>query len=125
MGILFISHDLRLVRIVADSVSVIYAGRIIESAPREELFRAPLHPYTRLLLLSIPVARNRGARLRAIPGRVPDAQAVPAGCAFHPRCPLAEEICGREMPESRECGLGRAVARHAVACHFVEKKWPD
>ena len=130
MGILFISHDLRLVRIVADSVSVIYAGRIIESAPREELFRSPLHPYTRLLLLSIPTARNRGARLRAIPGRVPDAQAVPAGCAFHPRCPLAEELCARVMPESREHGQGHAAGGHAtgghaIACHFVEKKWPD
>jgi oligopeptide/dipeptide ABC transporter ATP-binding protein len=120
MGILFISHDLRLVRIVADTVSVIYAGRIIESAPREELFRSPLHPYTRLLLLSIPTARNRGARLRVIPGRVPDAHAVPAGCAFHPRCPLAEEVCGRIRPQSLERAPG-----HAAACFFVEKKWPD
>ena len=120
MGILFISHDLRLVRIVADSVSVIYAGRIVESASREELFRSQLHPYTRLLLQSIPFAQKRGSRLRAIPGRVPDAQAVPEGCAFHPRCPLAEEVCARVMPESREHAPG-----HAAACHFVGKKWPD
>lgn len=120
MGILFISHDLRLVRIVADTVSVIYAGRIVESASRAELFESPLHPYTRLLLQSIPSAQKRGSRLRAIPGRVPDAQAVPRGCAFHPRCPLAEEICGRDMPESREHTTG-----HAAACFFVGKPWPD
>jgi len=130
MGILFISHDLRLVRIVADTVSVIYAGRIVESAPREALFGSPLHPYTRLLLQSIPLANKRGSRLRAIPGRVPDAQAVPAGCAFHPRCPLAEERCSSEMPESTEHAAGHAADRHAadrhaVACHFVGKTWPD
>jgi oligopeptide transport system ATP-binding protein len=123
MGILFISHDLRLVRIVADSVSVIYAGRIIESAAREELFRSPLHPYTRLLLQSIPSAQKRGTRLRVIPGRVPDAQAVPEGCAFHPRCPLAEDVCRREMPESRD--YGGAAGAHDASCHLVGKKWPD
>jgi oligopeptide transport system ATP-binding protein len=120
MGILFISHDLRLVRIVADTVSVIYAGKIVESAPRETLYTAPLHPYTRLLLQSIPAAEKRGSRLRAIPGRVPDAQAVPGGCAFHPRCPLAEERCRREMPESVEHAAG-----HAASCFFVGKPWPD
>jgi oligopeptide transport system ATP-binding protein len=120
MGILFISHDLRLVKIVADTVSVIYAGRIVESAPRDELFRAQLHPYTRLLLQSIPSARSQGGRLRVIPGRVPDAQSVPPGCAFHPRCPLAEQVCGEVMPESREHAPG-----HGAACHFVGKKWPD
>jgi oligopeptide/dipeptide ABC transporter ATP-binding protein len=120
MGILFISHDLRLVKIVADTVSVIYAGRIVESAPRDELFRAQLHPYTRLLLQSIPSAQKHGTRLRVIPGRVPDAQSVPPGCAFHPRCPIAEEVCSRVVPESREHAPG-----HAAACHFVEKAWPD
>jgi oligopeptide transport system ATP-binding protein len=120
MGILFISHDLRLVKIVADTVSVIYAGRIVESAPRDELFRAPLHPYTHLLLQSIPSAQKHGSRLRVIPGRVPDAQSVPPGCAFHPRCPLAEQVCGEVMPESSEHAPG-----HGAACHFVGKKWPD
>ncbi len=120
MGILFISHDLRLVKIVADTVSVIYAGKIVESAPRDELFRAPLHPYTRLLLQSIPSAHRHGSRLRVIPGRVPDAQSVPSGCAFHPRCPLAEQVCREVVPESREHAPG-----HAAACHFVGKTWPD
>jgi len=120
MAILFISHDLRLVRFVADRVSVIYAGIVVESAPKEALFLTPLHPYTRLLLMSIPSAQARGTRLRAIPGRVPDAQHVPEGCAFHPRCPLAEEVCRREIPASREHQPG-----HRAACHLVGKSWPD
>jgi len=120
MGILFISHDLRLVRTVADRVTVMYAGRAVETTSARELYRGALHPYTRLLLASIPAAQKRGTRLKVIPGRVPDAQAVPAGCAFHPRCPLAEERCRTEMPESREYEPG-----HAASCHYVGKPWPD
>ena len=120
MGILFISHDLRLVRTVADRVTVMYAGRAVETASADGLYREALHPYTRLLLASIPAAQKRGTRLRVIPGRVPDAQAVPAGCAFHPRCPIAEERCRTEMPECHEHATG-----HAAACHFVGKSWPD
>jgi oligopeptide transport system ATP-binding protein len=120
MGVLFISHDLGVVHEVSDRVSVIYAGRIVESAPRDRLFSQPLHPYTRLLLLSIPDARKRGRRLRAIPGRVPDAEHIPQGCAFHPRCPLAEEACTREVPPIREHGPD-----HAAACLMIGKKWID
>jgi oligopeptide/dipeptide ABC transporter ATP-binding protein len=120
MGILFISHDLRLVRTVADRVTVMYAGRVVEAASALSIYREALHPYTRLLLASIPAAQKRGTRLRVIPGRVPDAQAIPAGCAFHPRCPLAEDRCRTEMPESLEHERG-----HAAACHFVGKPWPD
>jgi oligopeptide/dipeptide ABC transporter ATP-binding protein len=97
-----------------------YAGRAVETTSARELYRGALHPYTRLLLASIPAAQKRGTRLRVIPGRVPDAQAVPAGCAFHPRCPLAEERCRTEMPESREYEPG-----HAASCHYVGKPWPD
>jgi len=118
MGVLFISHDLGVVNEVADRVSVIYAGRIVESSAKGALFEKPLHPYTRLLLLSIPDARKRGSRLAAIPGRVPDADNVPAGCAFHPRCPLATERCARENPELREHETG-----HTVACHFAGTPW--
>ncbi len=118
MGVLFISHDLGVVNEIADRVSVIYAGRIVESSAKGELFAKPLHPYTRLLLLSIPDARKRGTRLAAIPGRVPDADNVPEGCAFHPRCPLAKERCARENPELHEHESG-----HAVACHFAGEPW--
>ena len=118
MGVLFISHDLGVVNEVADRVSVIYAGRIVESTVKSALFARPLHPYTRLLIMSIPDARKRGTRLAAIPGRVPDADDTPRGCAFHPRCPLAEERCSRELPVLAEYEPG-----HAVACHFVGKPW--
>jgi len=120
MGVLFISHDLGVVYEVSDRVSVIYAGRIVESASRDRLFAEPLHPYTRLLLASIPDARKRGRRLRAIPGRVPDAEHIPQGCAFHPRCPLAEEICKAQVPPLVEQSAG-----HTAACLMIGKKWID
>jgi oligopeptide/dipeptide ABC transporter ATP-binding protein len=120
MGILFISHDLGLVREISDRISVIYAGKIVESAPSERLFENPLHPYTRLLLLSIPDAARRGVRLKAIPGTVPDAEHIPSGCSFHPRCPLAEEGCRHEIPPVVEYGDG-----HKTACYLIGKKWVD
>jgi oligopeptide/dipeptide ABC transporter ATP-binding protein len=120
MGILFISHDLGVVKEIADRISVIYAGKIVESASRKELFENPLHPYTQLLLLSIPDAAKRGTRLRTIPGNVPDAQHIPAGCSFHPRCPLAEDGCRREMPPSIHYEDG-----HQAACFLIGKKWID
>lgn len=118
MGILFISHDLGVVNEVADRVSVIYAGRIVESTAKSQLFTNPLHPYTRLLIMSIPDARKRGKRLAAIPGRVPDADNTPTGCAFHPRCPLAVERCRVENPSLVEYETG-----HAVACHRAGETW--
>lgn len=98
MGILFVSHDLSVVQQISDYVSVIYAGRILESAPADELFAHPLHPYTDLLLRAIPEPGRRGRPLEAIPGRIPDAQAIPSGCAFHPRCPLAQAVCADWTP---------------------------
>ena len=118
MGVLFISHDLAVVHEIADKVSVIYTGKIVESADRSRLFNEPLHPYTQLLLLSIPDADKRGHRLKVIPGRVPDAEHIPEGCAFHPRCPLAEELCSREVPPTVEHAEG-----HGAACHMIGKKW--
>jgi oligopeptide/dipeptide ABC transporter ATP-binding protein len=123
MAVLFISHDLRIVREISGRISVIYAGRIVESAVTSELFERPLHPYTRLLLASIPDAAKRGTPLRVIPGGVPDAEHVPAGCAFHPRCPLAEEMCGEVLPGKREYGNG--AGPHTAECHLIGKKWPD
>ena len=118
MGILFISHDLGVVKEVADRVSVIYAGRIVESSAKGRLFEKPLHPYTKLLILSIPDARKRGTRLATIPGRVPDADNTPKGCAFHPRCPLADERCQKENPALVEFEPG-----HTVACHHAGETW--
>jgi len=118
MGVLFISHDLAVIHEISDRVSVIYAGKIVESAARNRLFNEPLHPYTQLLLLSIPDAEKRGHRLKTIPGRVPDAEHIPGGCAFHPRCPLAEGFCSKEIPATLEHTVG-----HTAACHMIGKKW--
>jgi oligopeptide/dipeptide ABC transporter ATP-binding protein len=115
MAVLFISHDLGVVQSIADIVSVMYAGRIVDTAPADELFSHPLHPYTQLLLDAIPEASRRGERLEAIPGRVPDAAAIPAGCAFHPRCPIAGPECSRSLPEFVEYRQN-----HRAACHRIE-----
>ena len=125
MGILFISHDLRVVHDISDWVSVIYAGRIVESASREELFANSKHPYTRLLLESIPDADKRGKRLQTIPGKVPDAENIPSGCAFHTRCPIAEDICKTTLPETKEVGSSDSVSTHTAACHFIGKQWKN
>ena len=118
MGILFISHDLAVVHDISDRVSVIYAGRIVESGSREEIFGSPRHPYTRLLLASIPDAAKRGKKLTAISGRVPDAEHFPTGCAFHPRCPLAEDGCRKAQPEMEALG-----ETQSAACFCLAKEW--
>ncbi len=114
MGILFISHNLGIVREIADRISVIYAGKIVESASNRALFETTLHPYTKALLQSIPDAAKRGQRLRAIPGSVPDAENLPKGCSFHPRCSLAEERCRQSIPETMGYGEGNTAACHMI-----------
>ncbi len=116
MGILFISHNLGIVREIADKISVIYAGKIIESAPNRSLFENTLHPYTQALLQSIPDTGKRGQRLQAIPGAVPDAENIPQGCSFHPRCALAQDRCRLEIPETMDYGDS-----HSSACHMIGK----
>ncbi|MEN6492247.1 MAG: ABC transporter ATP-binding protein [Rectinema sp.] len=118
MGMLFISHDLSVIREIADRVSVIYAGKIVESASVARLFEHQMHPYTRLLLLSIPDARHRGKKLATIAGQVLDATNDPQGCVFAPRCPLAKELCYRESPKLIAHEQG-----HTSACHFAEEAW--
>ncbi len=125
MGILFISHDLRVVKDISDWISVIYAGRIVESASKEELFSNPRHPYTRMLFDSIPDADKRGKRLKAIPGKVPDAENIPPGCAFHTRCPLADEICRSNQPETKDVDSNNSDGSHTAACHFIGKQWKN
>jgi len=118
MGMLFISHDLSVVREIADRVSVIYAGTIVESGPRERIFAKPLHPYTALLLRSIPDPRKKGTKLTAIQGQVLDPKEEPRGCVFAPRCPLAKDRCRIEKPECTE-----REPDHASACHFWGESW--
>ncbi len=104
---ILVTHDLGVVAGAAQRVAVMYAGRIVEQSPVADLFDAPLHPYTRGLLQSIP-SRNPGHdRLPVIPGMVPDAAHKPAACHFHPRCPFARDICRQESPELRPISDGR------------------
>ncbi len=111
----FISHDLKVVRNIADRVAVMYLGRIVEEAPSEEIFRRPLHPYTQALVSSVPVP---GTALRdriILQGEPPNPAARPKGCAFHPRCSLAVERCRIETPALVAVEAGRTAACHLVA----------
>jgi oligopeptide/dipeptide ABC transporter ATP-binding protein len=111
---LFIAHDLAVVEFLCDITAVMYMGRIVERAAAEELYHNPLHPYTRALMSAIPqVERGRRTAKGAFGGEVPSILNPPAGCPFHPRCPLAEDICLKQMPALQEKS-GREG--HFVAC---------
>jgi len=114
LSLVFISHDLAVISHVSTAVAVMYLGRVVEWAPRAVLFAAPAHPYTRALLETIPDVRRPGRRRAAIPGEVPSALSPPPGCAFHPRCPLAEPRCRLERPSMRVTAGGAQVACHLV-----------
>lgn len=111
---LFISHNLAVVRHMADEVGVMYLGRLVERASKRQLFASPRHPYTRMLLDAIPDLSMSGRQRVAVQGEVPDPLAQPSGCAFHPRCPLANRRCQQEMPAMRILTEGNRVACHAV-----------
>jgi len=109
MAVLLISHDIELVAGFADEVAVMYAGRVVESGPARVTFTTPLHPYTRALLTSVPRLDEEVARLTAIVGLPPRLDALPGGCAFHPRCAMAVPECARTRPALEVRG-GRAAA---------------
>ena len=96
---LFISHDLSVVRHMADVIAVMYLGRIVEIQPSRDLFANPLHPYTRMLLDTIPDLEAPKRDRAPMGGEVPSPVSPPSGCSFHPRCPLAFDRCMRERPE--------------------------
>ena len=108
----FISHNLAVVSQVADRVGVMYLGRIVELAPAAQIFSRPRHPYTRMLLDAVPDLDMSGKPRTPVAGEVPNPLAPPPGCAFHPRCPHADERCRRERPQF--------TAR--TACHAVEER---
>ncbi|MFI5763818.1 ABC transporter ATP-binding protein [Streptomyces sp. NPDC051563] len=110
MGLILITHDLGVVADVADKIAVMYAGRIVESAPVHEIYRNPAHPYTRGLLDSIPRLDQKGQELYAIKGLPPNLLAIPPGCAFNPRCPMARAVCRTDVPPLAEVGPDRASA---------------
>ncbi len=112
---LFISHNLAVVSHIADRVGVMYLGRMVEIAAASQLFAKPRHPYTRMLMDAIPDLEMSGKARTPVAGEVPNPLAPPAGCAFHPRCPHANDRCRSERPALR------AVADGAVACHAVEE----
>jgi oligopeptide transport system ATP-binding protein len=111
----FIAHDLSVVQHFCDRIAVMYLGKIVESAPSLELFRTPLHPYTKLLMSSIPVPDPAVRKKRSnLKGEIATAADLPPGCRFHPRCPLAVDRCKVEEPELR-----KIQPDHFVACHLV------
>ncbi|HMP74692.1 MAG TPA: ABC transporter ATP-binding protein [Kiritimatiellia bacterium] len=115
MGMLFITHNLGLVKRIAHRVLVMYAGQLVEAGPVTEVLRAPRHPYTKALLRAVPRLRGPVAKLEGIPGTVPAGSAYPSGCRFHPRCPHAEARCRAEEPAWAEgdgvrCHLWRSLS---------------
>lgn len=113
---LFVAHDLSVVRHISDRVAVMYVGKVVELAPVDQLFQNPAHPYTEALLSAVPNPDPKRKKKRVLlSGEVADPGDTPSGCAFHPRCPYAEERCKEEVPELREIAPG-----HAVRCHLSD-----
>jgi oligopeptide/dipeptide ABC transporter ATP-binding protein len=117
LSYLFISHDMAVVNHLVDRVAVLYLGRLVELAPRGELFARPSHPYTQALLESVPRIGSRRRRHRVIRGEMPSPLKPPPGCVFHPRCPKAEEICRTAVPQLQPAP-GRPL--QLAACHFKD-----
>ncbi len=118
LALLFISHNLAVVRQLCQRILVLYLGRMVELAPREALFAAPRHPYTRALIAAVPEADpalERSKQRVLLRGELPSPLAPPSGCVFRTRCPIASELCAREVPY-----LATLAPGHEVACHHAE-----
>ena len=114
LTLIFIAHGLPAVRHISDRIAVMYLGRIVELADRDEIFERTLHPYTAALLESVPIPNPRLRKERElIEGEIPSASNPPSGCPFHPRCPLATDKCKTEVPQYKE-----VLENHYVACHY-------
>jgi peptide/nickel transport system ATP-binding protein/oligopeptide transport system ATP-binding protein len=117
LSYIFISHDLAVVEHVSDTVAVMYLGRIVETAPTEELFSRPSHPYTEALISAVPQTdpARRGTRM-VLKGEMPNPEDPPPGCPFHPRCPKAMDLCSSTVPNETDIGSGGRA--HMVRCHL-------
>lgn len=111
---LFISHDLGVVRHISDRVAIMYLGKIVELASRDDIFSHAAHPYTQALLAEMPSIHKQKRSFEPIKGEIPSPLNPPSGCAFHPRCPVAKEICKKEAPT-----LKHIHAQHQAACHLL------
>ncbi len=114
---LFISHDLGVVEHLSDRVVIMYLGRVVESAPTEDIFKRANHPYTQALLRQVPRLDTRKTQFKPIVGEIPSPLAPPAGCHFHPRCPHAMPRCREQAPRLKEVGSG-----HLSACHLNDAR---
>lgn len=112
---MLVGHDMGLMAKFVDRVGVMYGGKLVEIGAVRDIFTDPKHPYTQLLISSLPSLEQKG-RLRGIPGAPPSLLAPPSGCVFHPRCPHAMPMCSKEIPRTREAAPGRPVA-----CHLYEE----
>ena len=112
---LFISHDLGVVHYISDRICVMFLGKVCEIGDTQEIYRRPLHPYTKFLLQAVPSMdpNKRQKREQILAGEIPSAVAPPSGCRFRTRCPYAKEVCGEREPEMKDVG------ERKVACHFA------
>lgn len=120
-SILFISHDLGVIAEMADDVGVLYAGHLVEFGPVAEVYANPCHPYTKLLIRAIPEGYKRSGPLPALAGSVPSLSNVPSGCPFHPRCPLAKNVCTSDPGPVLEPAKGASARMHLAACYFSDE----
>lgn len=119
LALLLISHDFNVIKLMADHIVVMYAGQVIENAPKEAFWQHPLHPYVHQLLNSVPSYAKQGQMLSVIPGQVPNFYDLPSGCRFHPRCAYALEKCQKQIPPWHQVSGG-----HQVRCHLYPRATP-
>ncbi|NBX83958.1 dipeptide ABC transporter ATP-binding protein [bacterium] len=124
LSMVFISHNLSVVKTISDRIAVMYLGKIVETGQREELFRSPQHPYTQALISAIPIPdplKERQRKRMALLGEIPSPEKPPSGCAFHPRCPWRVERCSQDPPELE---VTQSSASHRVSCFEAGKAHP-